>query len=161
MNCASSNKRTKTVFQPTRSQEQFLSQKHRRLEDLPRNLDQVGQLHNSTETLPMTTQVLSAIVPQTQVDAYLDYLRTRAIPAYESAVGLISVSLSRRQVVGYVEFLTLSTWQSEEALRRFLEGRPASTGVKSDGGVIYMEPRAYELVVSREGKFRPTKQQQE
>ena len=109
----------------------------------------------------MIMRVSSAIVSETQVGTYLDYVGTSVMPAYEAAVGLISVSISRRQVVAYVEFLTLSIWQSDEALKRFLEGQPAATGVTSDRGIIYVEPRAYELVVSREGKLRPTEEQQE
>lgn len=109
----------------------------------------------------MIVRVSSAIVSETQVGIYLEYVGSSVMPAYETAVGLISVSLSRRQVVGYVEFLTLSIWQSDEALKRFVEAQPSATGVRSDGGVIYVEPRAYELVVSREGKFRATGEQQE
>ncbi len=76
---------------------------------------------------------LVAIVPETQVGIYLEHVGSNVKLAYET-VGLIAVSLSRRQVLGYVEFLTLSIWQSDEALKRFLEGQLASTGVGSDGG---------------------------
>jgi heme-degrading monooxygenase HmoA len=104
----------------------------------------------------MIVRVSSAIVSETQVGIYLEYAESSVMPAYETAEGLIWVFLSRRQVVGYVEFLIISIWQSGEAWKRFLEGQPATTGIRSDGGAIYVEPRAYELVVSREGRFRPT-----
>jgi len=82
---------------------------------------------------------------------YLDHVHTSAIPAYEAAAGLISVSVFQRLVVGYVELLTLTMWQSEQALTRFLEGRPPTNNDRSDYGVIHMEPHVYELVSSRQG----------
>jgi heme-degrading monooxygenase HmoA len=69
---------------------------------------------------------------------------------YESSTGLISVSLFQGLVVGYVELLTLTMWQSEQALNRFLDDSPATNNDRSDYGVIHMEPHVYELVVSRQ-----------
>jgi heme-degrading monooxygenase HmoA len=71
---------------------------------------------------------------------YLDYAHNGIIPAYESAAGLISVAVFQRPVVGYVELLTLTMWQSEQALTRFLEDSLTTSKDRSDYGVIYMEP---------------------
>jgi heme-degrading monooxygenase HmoA len=84
-------------------------------------------------------------------DRYLSHVHTSTIPVYEAATGLISVSVFQRLVVGYVELLTLTMWQSEQALTRFLEGRLATNNDRSDFGVIDMEPHLYELVASRQG----------
>ncbi len=84
-------------------------------------------------------------------DRYLIHVQTSTMPVYEAATGLISASVFHRLFVGYVEPLTLTMWQSEQALNRFLEGRVATTNDRSDYGVIHMEPHVYELVVSRQG----------
>jgi heme-degrading monooxygenase HmoA len=84
-------------------------------------------------------------------DRYLSHVQTSAIPVYEAATGLISVSVFQRLVVGYVELLTLTMWQSEQALTRFLDDSPATDNDRSDYGVIHMEPHVYELVASRQG----------
>ena len=68
----------------------------------------------------MILRISSAIVSENQVGTYLEHVGKNVMPAYQTAVGLISVSLLRRQVVGIVEFLFLSIWQSNEALKRFL-----------------------------------------
>ncbi len=85
------------------------------------------------------------------LDRYLSHVHTSTIPVYEAATGLISVSLFQRPVVGYVELLTFTMWQSEQALARFLEGYLAANNDRSDYGVIHMEPHVYELVASRQG----------
>ena len=85
------------------------------------------------------------------LDRYLSHVHTSSIPVYEAATGLISVSVFQRPVVGYVELLTLTMWQSEQALTRFLDDYPAANNDRSDYGVIHMEPHVYELVVSRQG----------
>ena len=61
-------------------------------------------------------------------DRYLDHVQTRTIPVSEAATGPISISVFQRRVVGYVELLTLTMWQSEQALPRSLEdGRRQAT----------------------------------
>lgn len=84
-------------------------------------------------------------------DRYLSHVHTSTIPAYEAAAGLISVSVFQRLVVGYVELLTFTMWQSEQALTRFLEDSLATNNDRSDYSVIHMEPHVYELVASRQG----------
>lgn len=84
-------------------------------------------------------------------DTYLDHVCATAMPIYEATTGLISVLLFRRPAVGYVELLTLTMWQSEQALTRFLESSPATNGLRGDKGVIHMDPHVYELVASRQG----------
>lgn len=98
----------------------------------------------------MIVRISSAIVPHSMFDGYLDHIYTSTIPVYKAATGLISVSVFQRLVGGYVELLTLTMWQSEQALTRFFEGRPATNNDRNDYGVIHMEPHVYELVASRQ-----------
>lgn len=99
-------------------------------------------------------RISSAAVPQSALSPYLEYVRSTEIPRYEAATGLMSVSLLQRPFGAYVELLTLSIWQSEQALTRFVEKQPPADGVESEYGVIQFEPRTYESVVSRDGKLR-------
>jgi hypothetical protein len=96
-------------------------------------------------------RISSAVVPHSILDRYLDHVRTSIIPVYESAADLISLSVFQRPVVGYVELLTLTMWQSDQALTRFLEDNLATDSDRSSYGVIHMEPQAFELVESRQG----------
>ena len=84
-------------------------------------------------------------------DRYLSHVHTSTIPVYETAAGLISVSVFQRLVVGYVELLTFTMWESQQALTRFLEDTPATNNDRNDYGIIHMEPHVYELVASRQG----------
>jgi heme-degrading monooxygenase HmoA len=96
-------------------------------------------------------RISSAIVPHSIFDRYLAHVHASTIPVYEAAPGLISFSVFQRLVVGYVELLTLTMWQSEQALTRFLEDSRATNNDRTDYGLIHMEPHVYELVVSRQG----------
>jgi heme-degrading monooxygenase HmoA len=98
-------------------------------------------------------RISSAIVPSSEFDAYLDHFRSKAMPSYEAAVGLQWVALLQRPVVAYVEAVTLSVWRSEQAMARFLEGNLFKDKPASHSGVIEMDPHAYELAASAEGRF--------
>lgn len=102
----------------------------------------------------MIVRISSAIVPSSEIDAYLEHLRTKAIPIYEAAVGLRWVAFLQRPVVAYVEVMTLSVWNSEQAMARFLEGKLFKDKPASHTGVIEMDPHAYELTASAEGRFQ-------
>ena len=96
----------------------------------------------------MIVRISSAAVPESGLTAYLDYVQKVEIPAYEAADGLVSVTLVRRNLGGYVEVLTLSIWQSEDALRRF--GLPNQDVRKEYDGVAF-GVRDYETVLVRQG----------
>lgn len=76
------------------------------------------------------------------------------LPNYETAEGFFSVCVSKREVVAYVEVLTISIWQSEDALRHFIQdnGRVAT----KDRGFISLEPHTCELLYSLPGDGRPS-----
>jgi len=52
-------------------------------------------------------------------NAYANFLRERAIPDYQSIAGNLSVSILRRDEADVTHFLTVTKWESEEAIRDF------------------------------------------
>jgi heme-degrading monooxygenase HmoA len=54
-----------------------------------------------------------------KADAYGRFLAERAIPDYESVAGNLSVSILRRDEGDITHFLTVTSWQSEDAIRSF------------------------------------------
>lgn len=90
------------------------------------------------------------IVPAPTLSRYLEHLEQFVIPRYEAAPGLISVLLLQRPFVAYAELVTLSMWQSDEDMTRFLESQ--AMPVFPEEGVIQIEPHAFEIVLSRQGR---------
>jgi heme-degrading monooxygenase HmoA len=97
----------------------------------------------------MIIHISSVIVPVSEFQARLHQALQNLLPNYEIAAGLLSVSLSHRSVVAYVELLTISNWESEESLRRFLETCPQQVESSTNDGMIYTEPHTYEIVAFR------------
>ena len=56
---------------------------------------------------------------RSKADAYENFLVRRAIPDYRSVPGNISVAILRRDEGEVTHFLTVTHWQSEEAIRAF------------------------------------------
>ncbi len=52
-------------------------------------------------------------------DEYAEFLVTRAIPDYRSVAGIIDVQVLRRNENDVTHFLTVTHWESEEAIRSF------------------------------------------
>ena len=50
---------------------------------------------------------------------YSRFLETRAIPDYRSVAGIIDVQVLRRNESDVTHFLTVTHWESEEAIRSF------------------------------------------
>lgn len=51
--------------------------------------------------------------------AYAKFLEDRAIPDYRSVPGNLGVSILRRDEEDVSHFLTVTTWESEQAIRAF------------------------------------------
>jgi heme-degrading monooxygenase HmoA len=98
-------------------------------------------------------RISSAIVPSSEFDAYLEHLRSRAIPTYEAAAGLRWVALLQRPVIAYIEVMTVSVWKSEQAMVRFVESKLAKDNPANHAGVIQLDPHAYYLILSTEGRL--------
>ena len=69
------------------------------------------------------------------------------MPRYKVARGLHSIHILQRELVAYVEIITVSLWDSEEALNVFLETLPSSKAAPELAGISF-EPRTYTLLVS-------------
>jgi heme-degrading monooxygenase HmoA len=54
-----------------------------------------------------------------RADAYAAFLAERAIPDYRSVIGNLGVRILRRDAEDAVHFVTLSFWESEDAIRAF------------------------------------------
>lgn len=57
--------------------------------------------------------------PASKADAYLSFLEARAIPDYRRIAGNLSVSLLRRIEGDVAHFITMTHWDSGEAIAAF------------------------------------------
>jgi heme-degrading monooxygenase HmoA len=57
-------------------------------------------------------------------ESYLEYLHATGLPAFRSTEGNRGVLVLRRVEGGRAEFLLVSLWESEEAIRRFAGDDP-------------------------------------
>ena len=58
-------------------------------------------------------------VPTTKADAYREFTNGRAIPDYRSVKGNISVHVPERREEEVTHFITLTFWESLEAIKGF------------------------------------------
>ena len=100
----------------------------------------------------MILRISSIAIPRPGVDDYLDHVERDVIPRYEAAQGLEWVSILQRVVVAYVEVITISAWQSEDAVTHFFQHWPAEA--KHEYAGIEFEPHNYTLLMSRQGHRR-------
>ena len=102
----------------------------------------------------MIVQISSVVVPQSNLNDYLDHVRHNEILSYAAAPGLVSVSLLQRSFVAYVEVMTVSSWRSLEAMQKFAENLRFCANARVEYDSIQLDPRAYEVVVSCDGEHR-------
>jgi heme-degrading monooxygenase HmoA len=74
-------------------------------------------------------------------DAYLDYVQRTGIVAYRTTPGNLGASVLRRDLGDRTEFVTISFWESMDAVRAF-------AGDKPERAVFYPEDDRY--LVERE-----------
>jgi heme-degrading monooxygenase HmoA len=82
-------------------------------------------------------------VPTSKANAYAAFLRERAIPDYRSVKGNLSVSILERQEGEVTSFITLTFWESLDAIRGF-------AGKDAEVAKYYPEDRDFLL------EFEPT-----
>ena len=58
-------------------------------------------------------------VPASKADAYREFLNQRAIPDYQSIRGNISVHILQRNEGDVTHFITMTFWESLEAIKSF------------------------------------------
>tara|TARA_R110002072_G_scaffold302758_1_gene488467 strand:+ start:11965 stop:12270 length:306 start_codon:yes stop_codon:yes gene_type:complete len=67
----------------------------------------------------MIVRIWHGRTKRSRADAYSQFLEDRAIPDYRSVPGIVQVEVLRRDVGDVTHFLTVTHWQSEEAIRSF------------------------------------------
>jgi heme-degrading monooxygenase HmoA len=67
----------------------------------------------------MIARIWHGVTPIDKSDAYLDFLKQRAIPDYESVPGNRGVYILRELRGDETHFLTLTYWDSVDAIRQF------------------------------------------
>jgi heme-degrading monooxygenase HmoA len=67
----------------------------------------------------MICRIWHGRTPRTKATAYASFLARRAIPDYRSVEGNIDVAILLRHEREITHFLTVTHWQSEDAIRAF------------------------------------------
>jgi len=67
----------------------------------------------------MICRIWHGRTPRTKADAYAAFLEQRAIPDYRSVPGNIDVAVLRRDDGDVTHFLTVTRWESEQAISAF------------------------------------------
>ena len=67
----------------------------------------------------MLVRIWHGRTKRSSADEYSRFLETQAIPDYRSVAGIIDVQVLRRDDGDVTHFLTVTRWQSEEAIRAF------------------------------------------
>jgi heme-degrading monooxygenase HmoA len=96
----------------------------------------------------MIARLWHGVTPATMADAYLAFLRQRALPDYRSVPGNQAAYVLRRTEGEQAHFVTLTFWASAEAIRAF-------AGSDIDRAKYYPEDRDFLL------EFEPTVQHYE
>ena len=67
----------------------------------------------------MVVRIWHGRTKRSSADGYSLFLEARAIPDYRSVAGNIDVSVLRRDEGDVTHFLTVTRWESEDAIRSF------------------------------------------
>jgi heme-degrading monooxygenase HmoA len=86
----------------------------------------------------MMARIWRGRTPESKADSYLEYLRETGLKEYAATPGNQGVLVLRRLAEGEAEFLLISLWESEEAIRRF-------AGQELERAVYYPEDDEYLL----------------
>jgi heme-degrading monooxygenase HmoA len=86
----------------------------------------------------MIVRVWHGITPAEKAEQYLEYLRATGVKEYRATAGNLGVQVLRRVSEGRAHFLTVSYWESFDAIRKF-------AGDELNKAVYYPEDREYLL----------------
>ena len=91
-------------------------------------------------------------------ERYLDYLHTTGFPGYRATEGIRGVLALRRLEANRAEFLLVTLWDSEEAIRRFAGADPGRAVFYPEDERFLLERddrvSHYEVVYRAEGSSR-------
>jgi heme-degrading monooxygenase HmoA len=74
---------------------------------------------NSNRSNNMISRMWHGTVPTTKAKAYREFLNKHAIPDYQAVKGNISVHILERAEGDVTHFMTLTFWESMEAIKGF------------------------------------------
>ena len=86
----------------------------------------------------MIVRMWHGVTPESKADAYLEYLKKTGVKEYRAIEGNRGVLVLRSISNGRAEFLTVSYWESYDAVRKF-------AGDEIDKPVYYPEDKEYLL----------------
>jgi heme-degrading monooxygenase HmoA len=86
----------------------------------------------------MIVRIWHGVTPEAQADAYLNYLKATGLKEYRATAGNRGVQFLRKMSAGHAEFLTVSYWESYDAIRTF-------AGEDIEQPVYYPEDKEYLL----------------
>ena len=103
----------------------------------------------------MIMRIWHGATPAEKADEYLDYLKATGLKEYRATPGNLGVQIVRRIGGGHADFLTISLWESLDAIRGFA-GDDIEKAVyypKDDAFLLEREPTVahYEVLVSERG----------
>jgi heme-degrading monooxygenase HmoA len=84
----------------------------------------------------MIARIWKGVVKRADADAYADYIRETGFAEYAETPGNAGAWMLRRDEEGRTEFITLSFWESVDAIRRF-------AGDDIEAAVLYPEDERY------------------
>ena len=90
----------------------------------------------------MIARLWHGVTPAARADAYLAFLRQRALPDYRSVEGNLAAYVLRSTEGERADFITLTFWSSAEAIRAF-------AGSEIDRAKYYPEDRDFLLEFER------------
>jgi heme-degrading monooxygenase HmoA len=101
----------------------------------------------------MTCRIWHGRTPRAKADDYARFLEQRAIPDYRGTPGNLDVAILRRDDGDVTHFLTVTHWQSEDAIRAFAgDDLLAAKYYPEDAGfLLEFEPRVqhFEVVAAK------------
>lgn len=96
--------------------------------------------------------------PLDKAEAYALFLDTRAMPDYRAVPGNLGAQVLRRDEDGVAHFVTLSYWESEDAIRTFVGGAStreellkAKYYTEDEGFLLEFEPQVVHYEVRSAG----------
>jgi heme-degrading monooxygenase HmoA len=86
----------------------------------------------------MILRIWHGVTPESRADAYLNYLKATGLKEYRATKGNRGVQFLRKISMGRAEFLTVSYWESYDAIRTF-------AGEDIEQAIYYPEDKEYLL----------------
>jgi hypothetical protein len=86
----------------------------------------------------MIVRIWHGVTPEAKADQYLEYLKATGVKGYRAIEGNKGVQVLRSVREGRAEFLTVSYWESYDAIRKF-------AGDEIDIPVYYPEDKEFLL----------------